>query len=140
MRPNQTSITPHLLRFGHKGSQEGTFFFRPGTILQALPWPPQLRSIHNLIAILLATNYFLFQIELFEDEYEANHPKRCETCSVTLPTLSWESFDKENAPEAFVFDAGIRSEFLFLLEQEPVALHLPFAQYQPIRDKSPPAL
>lgn len=99
-------------------------------------WP----TVHKLVALVLATNYFAFQVELFEEEYEANHPKTFESCSITKSTLSWESFDKENAPEAFVFDAGIRSEFLFLLEQEPVALHLPFAQYQPIRDKSPPAL
>jgi hypothetical protein len=97
-------------------------------------WP----TVHRVVALILATNYFAFQVELFEEEYEANHPKSFESCSITGPTFGWESFDKENAPPAFVFDAGIRSEFLFLLEQEPIALHLRFAQYQPIRDKSPP--
>lgn len=96
-------------------------------------------AIHKLVALILATNYFAFQVELFEEEYEANHPKKYDSCSITQPTLTWESFDKENAPQAFVFDAGIQSQFLFLLEREPVALHLPFAQYQPIHDKSPPA-
>lgn len=104
-----------------------------------LIFPVNWHTLHRLVAFILATNYFAFQVELFEEEYEANHPKSYDSCSITQPTLSWESFDKENAPQAFVFDAGIQSQFLFLLEREPVALHLPFAQYQPIHDKSPPA-
>ncbi len=94
--------------------------------------------IHKFVSLLLATNYFLFQIELFEEEYEANHPKKYETASITHPILTWESFDKENAPQAFVFDAGIQIQILFLLEPERVTALHPHVQYQPVRDKSPP--
>ena len=65
----------------------------------------KLSAIYRFVALLLASNYFAFQVELFEDEYEANHPRTYETCSITQPTLTWESFDKENAPKAFVCDA-----------------------------------
>lgn len=95
-------------------------------------------ALHRVVALILATNYFSFQVELFEEEYEANHPKQYESCSITQPTLTWESFDKQNAPLAFVFDAGLEIHYLFLLEAEPTAIRLPHIQYQPIHDKSPP--
>ncbi len=95
--------------------------------------------VHSFVALLLATNYFAFQVELFDEEYEANHRQVSRTCSIASPTLTWESFDKENAPKAFVFDAGIRIQFLFLFESSVVNPLLPYAPFQPIRDKSPPA-
>jgi hypothetical protein len=94
--------------------------------------------VHRCIALLLACNYFAFQVELFEEEYEANHPKTCEGSSFTHPTLTWESFDKENAPQAFVFDAEIQIQFLFFIDSEPSDAVSPNNQYQPVRDKSPP--
>lgn len=97
-------------------------------------WMP----VHKFVALLLASNYFAFQVELFEEEYEANHPRGHTTASITKPTITWESFDKENAPKAFVFDANIRLEFLFLLQSPLVELSLPSPPYQPVRDKSPP--
>lgn len=99
-----------------------------------MTWP----VVYRFVALLLASNYFAFQVELFEDEYEANHPRTYETCSITQPTLTWESFDKENAPKAFVCDAEIRLHVLFILHSPPVRLPLPELQYQPVRDKSPP--
>lgn len=95
--------------------------------------------LYRSVALLLALNYFAFQVELFEEEYEANHRRTAETCSLDTPSLTWESFDKENAPKAFVFDAGIRLEYLFLLKSDPPAIFLSYAPFQPIRDKSPPA-
>ena len=94
--------------------------------------------VSNLVALLLAANYFTFQIEPFEEEYEAAHGTRDGKCAFSLPTLTWESFDKENASEAFVCDACITLEFLFLLVSDPTPSFLPHLQYQPIRDKSPP--
>jgi hypothetical protein len=94
--------------------------------------------VHSLVALLLATNYFAFQVELFDEEYEANHRQASTTCSIASPTLTWESFDKENAPKAFVFDARIQIQFLFLLESDPPTLLLSHPPFQPIRDKSPP--
>ena len=96
--------------------------------------------LHKFVALLLATNYFAFQAELFEEEYEENHPKPAETCSLNRPSITWESFDKQNAPEAFVVDAGIQLEFLFLCVAPHVKELLPNPQYQPIRDKSPPPI
>jgi hypothetical protein len=94
--------------------------------------------LHNAVAFVLATNYFAFQVEPFEEEYEANHPARAETCAFSQPTITWESFDKQNAPKAFVFDADVRLQFLFSFPPQRFTLLLPNSQYQPIRDKSPP--
>jgi hypothetical protein len=95
-------------------------------------------SVHSFIALLLATNYFAFQVELFEEEYEANHRQASTTCSIGSPALTWESFDKENAPKAFIVEAGIRIQFLFLFESDVETLPPPHAPFQLIRDKSPP--
>jgi hypothetical protein len=94
--------------------------------------------LHTLICLVLSTNYFAFQVELFEEEYERNHPDRTEGCSVTAPRLTWESFDKENASQAFVFDAGLRIEFLFTVATTPSRETQPVRQPGPVRDKSPP--
>jgi hypothetical protein len=96
-------------------------------------------SFHRLVALLLSTNYFAFQVELFEEEYEASHPRSYETSSISKPGVTWESFDKENAPKAFVFDVDVRIQFLFLLQSGSVNFLLPHTPFQPIRDKSPPA-
>jgi hypothetical protein len=95
-------------------------------------------SIHSFVALFLAANYFAFQVELFEEEYEANHRQASTACSIGSLTLTWESFDKENAPKAFVVDADIRIQFLFLFDSDPPTLLLSHTPFQPIRDKSPP--
>jgi hypothetical protein len=98
------------------------------------------RSIlHNAIAFLLAANYFAFQVELFEAEYEQNHPGRPEGCAFVAPAVTWESFDKENASQAFVFDAGLRIDFLFTLPDCTFPAVVTNRPYQPVRDKSPPS-
>ncbi len=101
-----------------------------------------MRSVplHRIVAFILATNYLAFQLEVFEDEYKENNPTRSETCAIGKSTLNWESFDKQNAPEAFVFDAGLLIEFLFLIPSPCTSQFLPNPQYQPVRDKSPPTL
>lgn|GEM_PF-1401184 len=101
------------------------------------------RSIaHGCIALLLACNYFAFQVELFDAEYEANHPPPAPagTHSLSSPTVTWESFDKQNAPEAFVLNPVLPIEPVGFI---PVPHHKeqsPNPQYQPVRDKSPPSL
>jgi len=99
-----------------------------------MKWPRVL----SFVALLLATNYFAFQVEVFEEEYQANHRQASTACSIASPTLTWESFDKENAPKAFVVDADIRIQFLFLFDSDPPTLLLSHTPFQPIRDKSPP--
>ncbi len=99
-----------------------------------------LGIVFRSVALILASNYFAFQVELFDDEYEANHPRQTEGCSLVAPTLNWESFDKNNAPQPFVFDALITIEcagpFAFPM-CDPVAPHY---RHRDVRDKSPPPL
>ncbi len=94
--------------------------------------------IYRLFAVLLASNYFTFQVEPFDEEYEANHSTLPDDYSINKPSVTWETFDKQNAPKAFVFDAGIRTQFLYVLSFQSVKELPPFQQYQPVRDKSPP--
>ncbi len=99
-----------------------------------------LPTFFRCIALVLAANYFAFQVELFDCEYEANHPKQAERATVTSPSLTWESFDKDNAPQPFVFDALIRIEPFFFLPP-PVELQVPDVRIPAVlRDKSPPVL
>jgi hypothetical protein len=97
-------------------------------------------SINNALACLVALNYFAFRTELFSDEYHRNHPGLPDQISYTLPTLTWETFDKDNASQAFVFD--IETQIQFISEAKPFFLaNLQLeSPYQPVRDKSPPAL
>jgi hypothetical protein len=97
-----------------------------------------LSTTYRIIATLLALNYFSFQVELFDAEYEANHRTIAETASIAAPSLTWESFDKNNAPQAFVFDAGLRTDFLFELPSSPHVVSFLFVAFRLIRDKSPP--
>jgi hypothetical protein len=95
-------------------------------------------TLHTIISLLLAANYCAFQIELFDCEYEANHPRSDGSNVITAPTITWETFDKQNAPKAFVVDAGMRVEVLFLLPPASPAPALHDRPFQPVRDKSPP--
>jgi hypothetical protein len=96
------------------------------------------RLAYRLIALVLAADFFAFQVELFDDEYEANHPRVSETSSITGPVFTWESFDKENAPEAFIVDPLIEICPLFLVAEEPALSVPPALPRSPVRDKSPP--
>jgi hypothetical protein len=97
-------------------------------------------TFHKAVAFLLASNYFFFQTELYEEEYEATHAKHSDEVSFTVPSLNWESFDKTNAPKAFVVDVGIRCELLFRLPSAMRIASPAHFPYQIIRDKSPPLL
>ena len=93
----------------------------------------------QIVASVLALNYFAFQVELFENEYEANHPKMFANGAFSLPTLTWESFDKENAPPPFVFDACIQLTCSLVLPDEALVVAPENVPHNPVRDKSPPA-
>jgi hypothetical protein len=93
----------------------------------------------RIIGLVLAANYFAFQVELFDDEYEANHPRASDRLSITGPLFTWESFDKENAPEAFVVDPWIEIRPLFTIAAD-TSLPIPPALFRErILDKSPPS-
>lgn len=95
---------------------------------------------HALVALLLAGNYFAFQVELFEEEFEQNQPL-CDfshELRFTSPTLNWESFDKTNAPQAFTLNPDFRIFVLFEIPSptnQSIPAQRPFSD---IRDKSPP--
>lgn len=94
--------------------------------------------IHKYLALLLALNYFAFQVEFDEEEYRQNHRQLWQTLSIDRPTLNWETFDKTNAPKAFVLTTEITFSLLYFLPapvpQSPLISHQPVT----IRDKSPP--
>ena len=96
------------------------------------------RPVCRMVALVLAANYFAFQVELFDDEYEANHPRTSPSSSITLPVFNWESSDKENAPPAFTVDPFIAIQPLFRIAAEPAPRGLLHPRREPVRDKSPP--
>lgn len=107
-------------------------------LLSCLTLPTPFLRLFRGVALILAVNYFSFQVELFDDEYEANHPRQSEGCAVSAPTLTWESFDKDNAPPPIVVDALITIAFIGSVLPgpcPPVAAHEP---HRYLRDKSPP--
>ena len=90
-------------------------------------------------AVLLACNYFAFRVELFSEEYERAHPARGDGLSIGALSLTWETFDKDNAPKAFVANPAMPVVLLFTLPQ-PVASAIPdCSSFTLIRDKSPPS-
>jgi len=94
--------------------------------------------LHKLTALILACNYAAFQVEVFEEEYEANHRPVSPTPAIGSPTLTWESFDKTNAPKAFTFNVQVTIEALLTLEPSDIIVCPPVVTIHPIRDKSPP--
>jgi hypothetical protein len=99
-------------------------------------------ALHSFTALLLACNYFAFQVELFECEYEANHPAPTTqgTHALSGPTVTWESFDKQNAPQAFVVDAGLQIDCILILASTSILQSSSEPSFQLVRDKSPPHL
>jgi hypothetical protein len=97
------------------------------------------KRIRSLLAFLLALNFFLFHLEVFEEEYEREHPKNLGVPSLVQPPQTNEAGDKENAQAAFIIES-----FPALLEltwEFPAPLFLlrpSFAPFQLVRDKSPP--
>ena len=94
----------------------------------------------RLIAFVLASNYFSYQVELFEDEYEENHPKQSDAgaAAITSSSINWETFDKENAPKAFTIEPSFQLECLFPLNVSNDQVAPAYVPYFDIRDKSPP--
>jgi len=95
--------------------------------------------IFSALAILVATNYFCFRVELFDGENEENHPSSLlGTVSYSMPTLNWETFDKDNAPQAIVVDVIATIEFLHRTPEQFSTRYLRLVDSDIIRDKSPP--
>jgi hypothetical protein len=93
----------------------------------------------RFVSILIALNYFAFRVELFEEESEANQPGVIPTqIAFSTYSVNWETFDKDNAPKAFVVNVDPTIEIIFLIPP-PVCSQLPNTlTLDIIRDKSPP--
>jgi hypothetical protein len=95
----------------------------------------------RVLPLLLALNYFCFRTELFGEENEKYHPvvdKLLHGASLSLPSLNWETFDKDNAPKAIRVEPWLSLQFLTLFTNPPTICRIVPSQFQPIRDKSPP--
>ena len=99
------------------------------------------RSIcHSCIALLVACNYLAFRAELFDKEYEENHHLPYASCSISGSGITWETFDKDNAPKAIIYDFGLRISCLLVLEPHRVETTVNTVPDKLVRDKSPPSL
>ena len=94
--------------------------------------------VYKICAFILACNYFAFRVELFDEERETNEPKLPDGCAFANCSLTWETFDKDNAPKAFVFNAIIPIVLYCIVLVQVSVLEPSFRIFQPIRDKSPP--
>ena len=94
--------------------------------------------IFSTLAVLVALNYFSFRVELFGDEYNDNHPPISSSSSFTLPSINWETFDKDNAPQAIILTPDLHVSFLLLLEKQIPEIAPEYVFIHPVRDKSPP--
>jgi hypothetical protein len=97
-----------------------------------------IHIIYQLAALCVAVNYFCFQVEVFDEEYEKNNPLPSSELSFTYSQYNWESFDKTNAPKAFVFVAPV--DFILLCLCPPaIGEELPvFLPFRLVQNNSPP--
>jgi hypothetical protein len=95
--------------------------------------------LYPVVAFLLAATYFCFQVEPFEDEYIEQHRLPSARSAFSAPSVTWETFDKSNAPKAFIVDPCIAIEALdpVFISDDPLDPCSPPAH--PVRDKSPPS-
>lgn len=99
------------------------------------------RCLWRAVSLLVACNYFAFRTELFSEEYEHNHPENSgpsHQVSINLPSLNWETFDKDNAPKAINVTPWISLTLLGNLPGESLPCKVVPGAWQLIRDKSPP--
>ena len=89
--------------------------------------------------LFLAANYFCFRVELFEHEVEANH-RTVDTHEhgIGTQTVNWETFDKDNAPKAFVVNTEIHFQILHIAAVPTIPFFIHQVDNDLIRDKSPP--
>lgn len=98
----------------------------------------RIQTAYRCFCIVFALSYLAFRAEIFEEEYEQNHPVFPSTIAFNFLSLNWETFDKDNAPKAFVFDASTDIQVIGSLPQQ-FHTFVPFLEaFQLVRDKSPP--
>ncbi len=100
--------------------------------------PRSHKVLNRCLALVVAVNYAAFRVELFEDEYQSSHPSRSTAPAVSATTLNWETFDKDNAPQAIVVTAAITTICLLTVSDTFNVQPSAFLPFKLIRDKSPP--
>ena len=103
-----------------------------------MPALQSFRGVHSFVALLLAATYFLFQVEPFEREYLEQNRGPAERPAFSAPSVTWETFDKSNAPKAFTVDPCIATGPLHVVVVSEDLLDPSFPPSHPVRDKSPP--
>lgn len=95
-------------------------------------------SVYAVISLLIAVNYFAFRTEVFGNEAREFQPHPVTGSTFSNPSTNWESFDKDNAPKAFVVSVFTPLAELSAVaaERKPSIPHV--GAFHPIRDKSPP--
>lgn len=96
-------------------------------------------AFHACAAVLVACTYFAFRVELFDGESEAHERDVPHGLALVAPSLSWETFDKDNAPQAFTIVVLTAFDASFALPPAPELCRQDILPYQPVRDKSPPS-
>ncbi len=97
-----------------------------------------LSPSYRVVAVLVALTYFGFRTELFRQEFEEFHPAQSSVPGFTTLSLNWETFDKDNAPKAFVFNAVSPTLLLGVCPQPVRTILVDPSPLNPVRDKSPP--
>jgi hypothetical protein len=92
-----------------------------------------------LATLLLAFTYFAFRVELFSDEAEEHFHDAPSGVALNSPSVSWETYDKDNAPQAFTVEVLTSFELSFEAPPEPEPVRQDQLPFQPVRDKSPPS-
>ena len=99
------------------------------------------RGLWRILSLLLACNYFAFRTELFSEEFERDNPQSdvgAQHASFNLPSLNWETFDKDNAPKAITVKPWISLTLLGNLPPDALPCKIVPQPRLVIRDKSPP--
>jgi hypothetical protein len=99
---------------------------------------PRSTTIYSCLSFLLAINYLAFRAEIFEKEYEQNHPSSSMALAFSPSSVNWETFDKDNAPKAFVLDARERIQVIGSVNPQFCQLVPLTVPLHVVRDKSPP--
>ena len=99
-------------------------------------------DLWKVFTLVFAWNYFSFRVELFDEEYEQNHPENTagsQGSAFSLPSLNWETFDKDNAPKAVKVEPTVSLTLLSRTPDETFCFRVIPRQSELIRDKSPPS-
>jgi hypothetical protein len=94
--------------------------------------------VFRLAALALVYAHGGFQLELDAEEYEKNHPSPSSLPTFVLGGENWETFDRTDAPPAFVVRVDRDIILYCYLPKHPHRVLRAFHPPRLVRDKSPP--